>query len=449
MSEFPWLAAVVVTATLVAWAATRLPEYLTALLFFAASTVLAVAPVGVVFAGFSSAAFWLVLSGFVLGAAIRKVGLADRLARSLAAPLTGSWPRLVAGVVVLCWGLAFVMPSNMGRIALLMPVVMALADRAGLPADGRGRVGLALTVGFATFQLSASILPANVPNLVMAGAAESGLGLRFTYLPYLLLHAPVLGLAKAVVLTVCVCLLFPDRTRPVGGDAPSPPWSAAEKRLAIVLAVTLGLWVSDGLHGVSPAWIGLSAACVCLLPRIGVLTGDEFATGTNIRTCLYIAGILGLANVVTQSGLGGVVGAVLVDMLALDGQGGLGDFAALAALVSGLNFLVTANGVPALFTPLAPALAQASGLPLASVVMVQVIGYATPLLPYQSSPIVVAMGMGRVSAGDGMRLCLAVAVVSAVLLLPADYLWFRALGWLGGPGGGDLPGRISGAAGWR
>jgi hypothetical protein len=33
------------------------------------------------------------------------------------------------------------MPSNMGRIAVLMPVVMALADRAGLPAQGRGRTG--------------------------------------------------------------------------------------------------------------------------------------------------------------------------------------------------------------------------------------------------------------------------------------------------------------------
>lgn len=431
MVEFPWAAALVVVATLVAWAATKLPEYLTALLFFAAATILAVAPPGVVFAGFASAAFWLVLSGFVLGAAIRKVGLADRLARGLAARLTRSWPRLVIGVVLLTYGLAFVMPSNMGRIALLMPVVMALADRAGLAADGRGRIGLALAVGFGTFQLSASILPANVPNLVMAGAAEGALGLHFSYLPYLLLHGPVLGLAKGMVLVLCVCLLFADRTRPLAVvDTPSP-WSAAEKRLALVLAATLALWVTDSVHGIGPAWIGLAAACVCLLPRIGVLSGDEFAAQTNIRTCLYIAGILGMANVVTQSGLGGLVGAVLVDALPLDGRGGLGDFAALAGLVTALNFLVTANGVPALFTPLAPSLAQASGLSLACVVMVQVIGYATPILPYQSSPIVVAMGMAKVPAGDGVRLCLAVALVSAALLLPVDYLWFGILGWVG------------------
>jgi len=42
----------------------------------------------------------------------------------------------------------------------------------------RGRIGLALAVGFAPFQLAASILPANVPNLVMAGAAEPAYGVR-------------------------------------------------------------------------------------------------------------------------------------------------------------------------------------------------------------------------------------------------------------------------------
>ena len=65
-----------------------------------------------------------------------------------------------------------------------------------------------------------------------------------------------------------------------------------------------------------------------------------------------------------------------------------------------------------------------------SVLMVQVVGYSTPLLPYQSSPIVVAMGMGGVAPRDGVRLCLAVAVVTAVVLAPLDYLWFRVLGYL-------------------
>jgi di/tricarboxylate transporter len=323
------------------------------------------------------------------------------------------------------------MPSNMGRIAVLMPVVMALADRAGLPAQGRGRVGLALAVGFGTFQLSASILPANVPNLVMAGAAESAFGLHLAYLPYLALHAPVLGLLKGAVLAACILVLFRPGPLVPADAGPGPgPMSREERRLAGLLLATLALWMTDAVHGVPPAWIGLAAACLCLMPRVGVLSGDEFAAGVNIRTCLYIAGILGFAAFVARTGLGDRVGAALVAVLPLDPARPGASFASLVGLATLLNFAVTANGIPALFTPLARLLAEGSGLPLATVLMVQVIGYATPLLPYQAAPIVVAMGLGRVPARDGARLCLAVAAVTFAVLAPLDYLWFRALGWL-------------------
>ncbi|WP_298955976.1 SLC13 family permease [uncultured Methylobacterium sp.] len=425
------LPALVAAATVGLWAFALLPEFLVALLFFAAATILRLASPDVVFSGFASSAFWLVLSGFVLGGAIRKVGLADRVAGLMAPRLVGSWPALVAGVIGLTYALAFVMPSNMGRIAVLMPVVMALADRAGLPAAGPGRTGLALAVGFGTFQLSASILPANVPNLVMAGAAESAFGLHFAYLPYLALHAPVLGLLKGAVLVACIALLF--RPGPLVPQAAAPAPAAMtpeERRLAALLLVTLALWMTDSLHGIPAAWIGLAAACLCLLPRIGFLSGEEFASGVNIRTCLYIAGILGLAAVVTRTGLGDRVGRALLAVLPLDPARPTLGFASLVGLTTLLNFAVTANGVSALFTPLARLLAEGTGLPLVTVLMVQVIGYSTPLLPYQAAPIVVAMGMGRVPARDGARLCLAVAAVTFAVLVPLDVLWFRLLGRL-------------------
>jgi anion transporter len=425
------LPAVLSAATVALWATARLPEYLVALLFFAVAMVLHVAPAELIFSGFLSSAFWLVLSGFVLGVAIREVGLADRAARLLAIHLSGSWPRLAGGVVLLTYALAFAMPSNMGRIALLMPVVMALADQVGLEEGSRGRTGLALAVGFGTFQLSASILPANVPNLVMAGAAETTYGVHFAYLPYLALHAPILGLLKGVVLAACVCLLFPARLQPIAALPPAAPLSAAERRLGLLLLFTLGLWMTDSVHGVQPAWVGLAAACICLLPRVGFVTGDEFAAGVNFRTCIYIAGILGLAALVAHSGLGDLIGRGLIAVAPLDPTAPFRSFASLVGITVLLNFVVTANGVPALFTPLAHTLADASGLPLLTVLMIQVIGYSTPALPYQSSPIVVAMGMGRVPPRDGLRLCLVVAVVSFALLTPLDYFWFRLLGQFG------------------
>lgn len=425
-----FLPSLIVGITIVLWATSLLPEFITALLFFTAAMMAKIASPEVVFGGFASSAFWLVFSGFVLGVAIRKTGLADRAARALSSRLTTSWLQMVASVVLLSYALAFVMPSNMGRIALLMPIVAAMAARSGIQEGTRSWYGLALAVGFGTFQLSATILPANVPNLVMSGAAEGSYGIHLNYLPYLLLHTPVLGILKGVILIGLICWLFPGQPQAPREEAISAPMSREEKRLAWLLAVVLTMWVTESWHGIGPAWTGLAAACVTLLPRIGFINGDEFSSGVNIRTCIYVAGILGLAITVTQTGIGSAVGDALLRVMPLDPANPFTSFLALTGITTALNFIMTANGVPALFTTLAQSFSDATGFPLLSVIMIQVLGYSTPLLPYQASPIVVAMALGKVPARAGMLLCLALAVVTYLVLLPLDYAWFSMLGKL-------------------
>lgn len=425
-----FIPSLVVGITILLWATSLLPEFITALLFFAVAMVAKIAPADVIFGGFASSAFWLVFSGFVLGIAIRKTGLADRAARALSSRLTDSWPLMVASVVLLSYALAFVMPSNMGRIALLMPIVAAMAKRAGINEGTRAWYGLALAVGFGTFQLSATILPANVPNLVMSGAAEGSYGIHLNYLPYLLLHTPVLGWLKGAVLIMLICWLFPGKPHAPRDLTPAEPMSRDEKRLAWMLAVVLLLWVSESWHGIGPAWTGLAAAVITLLPRVCFINGDEFSSGVNIRTCIYVAGILGLAITVTQTGIGSAVGEALLQVMPLDEEKPFTSFLALTGITTALNFIMTANGVPALYTTLAQSFADATGFPLLSVIMIQVLGYSTPLLPYQASPIVVAMALGKVPARAGMLLCIALATATYLLLLPLDYLWFSVLGKL-------------------
>ena len=423
-----FLPSIIVGITIVLWATSLLPEFITALLFFTAAMTAKIAPPEVIFGGFASSAFWLVFSGFVLGVAIRKTGLADRAARALSTKLTDSWMLMVASVVLLSYALAFVMPSNMGRIALLMPIVAAMAKRAGIADGSRAWFGLALAVGFGTFQLSATILPANVPNLVMSGAAEGSYGIHLNYVPYLLLHTPVLGILKGVILIGLICWLFPGAPKPPQNLAPSEPMGRDEKRLAWLLAAVLVMWVSESWHGIGPAWTGLAAAVIVMLPRIGFITGEEFSAGVNMRTCIYVAGILGLAITVTQTGIGNAVGEALLQVMPLDKESPFTSFLALTGITTALNFIMTANGVPALYTTLAQSFSDATGFPLLSVIMIQVLGYSTPLLPYQASPIVVAMGLGKVPAKAGMLLCIALALATWLILLPLDYLWFSLLG---------------------
>jgi di/tricarboxylate transporter len=95
-----------------------------------------------------------------------------------------------------------------------------------------------------------------------------------------------------------------------------------------------------------------------------------------------------------------------------------------------IGLLTTLPGLPAVLTPVAGQFAHASGLPLYTVLMLQVPVFSTVFLPYQSPPMMIAMHMGGVSLRDGTRLCVSLGAITVVALLPLDWTWWRLLGVL-------------------
>ena len=113
------VAAALSFACILCWATGFVPEIVATLGFFAIATLTGVGQPATVFSGFSASAFWLVLSGMIVGQGMTRTGSGDRMARALALRLSGSYGRFIAGLVMLSFLIAFVMPSNLGRIALM------------------------------------------------------------------------------------------------------------------------------------------------------------------------------------------------------------------------------------------------------------------------------------------------------------------------------------------
>ncbi|MCC7046880.1 MAG: anion permease [Alphaproteobacteria bacterium] len=424
-------AAGLVLLTLGFWALVVLPEFTTALIFFLVAMVLHVAPPQAVFAGFSSAAWWLVFGGLIVGAGVERTGLGRRLARAMFGRLGASYAQAVAAVALAAVALAFLMPSTMGRVVLLMPIVLALADRLGFPAGSRGRVGLVMTAALGTYVPATGILPASVPTSVLIGAAEQLYGIRLTYGPYLLLHFPVLGLGYLAILVPVVARLFHDTPRPQAEREAATAMSRDERVLGWVLAVALLGYALDFLHGVSPAWVSLAAGLACLLPGIAIVSPKLFSERVNLAVLIYVAAIIGIGGVVEHTGLGTRLGALLIQVAGLAPGASAYDFGAIVVLCVLIGLATTVIPIPAILGPLAGDIAAASGLPLLTVLMIYVIGFAVILLPYQSGPLVVAMQLGGVSARQGMRLTLIMGGATVAVLAPLAYLWWRALGRIG------------------
>ncbi|MCK2185262.1 SLC13 family permease [Halomonas getboli] len=421
-------AASVIVLSIALWATGWLPQWLTALVFFTLCTVAGVAEAETIFAGFASAATWLVFSGLVIGAAIQHTGLGTQVARRVGARLTGSYPGAVAGVIALGVAMAFVMPSGMGRIVLMVPILSTLADQLGYDEGRPGRTGLILGGMMGTFLPTYAILPANVPNNVLMGASEAVLGAPPTYSAYLWLHFPVLGLLKTLILIAVILRLYPDRA-PVATmrDAAAPPLARPARSLAVLLILAVALWGSDAWHGISPAWIGLAAALVCLFPGSGLMP-DRPLSSLNMESLFYVAGIVSLGALAYHSGLGERVAHVLLAALPLNGAGDATTFGLLGGLAMALGTFLTLPGVPAVLTPLSPEIAAITGWSPEAVTMTQVVGFSTILLPYQAPPLVVGLLAARLPLSSGARVCLIMAVLSLALLWPLDYLWWQLLG---------------------
>jgi len=413
------------------WATAAVPEPITAVFFFAVAMLFAIAPAPVVFGAFTSTAVWLIFGGLVMGVAIRTTGLGERIALRLGRAFGSSYAGVIWGIALVGMVMGFLMPSSIGRAVLLMPIVVGIATRAGFAPGSPGYTGAVLAGAFGCHAPTFAILPANLPNLVMAGGAEGQWHVAMAYAPYLALHFPILGLLKMALMAALILWLWPDTPRARAEEGPHPgPLGGGEVRLSLLLALALALWATDMWHHVNPAWVSLGAAALLLLPRVGLVERKAFVEQVSLAPLLHVAGIMGLGAVVAHSGLGARIAQGFLTILPLTPGDSAGNFASLAALSTGLGLAVTLPGVPAVLTPLAGEMARASGLPVETVLMTQVLGFSNPILPYESAPLVVAMLLGGVGIGPATRLCLWLAGLTVLVLLPLDYLWWRLLGWL-------------------
>ena len=424
------LTALLIMTGMVLFATGALPEFVSALVVLVLAMLLSLAPAEVVFSGLTSTACWLIFSGLVIGIAIAETGLAQRLSNRLSRYLDSSYARLITGITLMGVLLGFVMPSSVGRVVLFIPIALVIAEHCGFAKGSNGQRGVLMAAAFGCHLPTFAILPANIPNMIMIGSAESIHGWTPMFTEYLLLHFPVLGALKSVLLILIILKLYPDTPRRVAPLDSNGGFSFREGRLLIIMLATLGLWLTDSVHHISAAWIGLAAATLLLLPGVGMVSPKSFNEKVNISSILVVAGLLGIASLINYSQVSQVVGERVLEWLPLaPGRDAVNFFSlSLAAMLTGV--VATLAGVPATLTPLAEQISQMTGFSLEAVLMTQVFGFSTVVFTYQSVPLMMAAPLAGIPITEMARVCLILAALTVLILLPLDYLWWQWLGWI-------------------
>jgi anion transporter len=414
------------------WATMIIPEHLTALLFFFLAMIFSLAPANVIFSGFESTAMWLIFGGLVIGVGITGTGLGNRIADKVVFHLNGNYLRIISGVVIAGVLFSFLMPSSMGRIIFLIPITCAIADHFGFAEGSNGRIGIILAATLGTVIPAYAILPSNVVNMVLVGMAETQFNISPLYGEYLALHFPVLGLLKSLVIIVLIVWMYPDKPgKAVKGEMKKTrPMSKNELLLSVILIVLLALWITDFIHHISPAWIALGGAVLLLMPRINIVTSKQFNGNINYGSLFFVAGILGLGGMVSHSGLGDMLAQKLIASLPLGEDRPFINYISLslASLFTAVG--ATIPGAPAVITPLSDQLSVVTGWPIKTIIMTQMLGFSTVIFPYQVPSIVIGMQLSGEKLSSAIKVCFILAVITIFFLLPINYFWWKALGWL-------------------
>jgi len=428
--------AAVILITLACWSTAIIPPFLTGLIFFALVAIFKLAAPSILFSGFTSTAVWLIISGFIIGSAISSSGLDKRIASIIAPHLTLSYSRLIYGLVASAVLLGFIMPSSVGRVIVMLPVGMALAEQVGFQRGSNGRQGIAVALAIACNMPSFAVLPANIPNMILAGASENLFAVHFGYMEYFALHFPILGLLKSLLVIALVLLLFPDKITPEKAievsqeDEGSAFDPTQQKKVAWLLGITLLFWVTDSVHGVNAAWVGLTVAIILLLPKCGVVEPKSFNRCIDFATVIFVAAALGLGALVNASGVGEFMGQTFNHLLPTSADNHFLSFISLTLISTFTGLVTTIPRVPTVLTPMAADFAQQTGFSLPAVLMTQVVGFSTVIFPYQVAPLILAMQLSKEPLTRLLKVTLPLAIVTIVILMPIDYLWWVLLGWI-------------------
>ncbi|MFZ4806427.1 MAG: SLC13 family permease [Hyphomicrobiaceae bacterium] len=417
------------TATVLLWATVAVPQPYTAIAFLMAVLATGAGSPATIASGFGSSTLLLVFGGLLIGLAAERSGFGRFIAQRFFGRFRSSYGQLALGVIVGTTILSFFVPANMGRLAITIPVIMALAAEVGYPRGSPGQIGLVLIGVVGNFTVALAILPANLLNIMVVGTGEALYGVHVSYLEYLILCAPVLGFVKAVLVWWTVTRMYAAPAPVMESTAPATLGPEAT-RVAAILAVTIALWSTDVVHGIRPGQVALIAGAACLLPGIGVLKLADAFDARKVLILVWVGTVLTLSAVLTESGASQLLSGLLTSLAGVSGQPPIYGHLAITALTAALTSVATIGGAVPVMVAAAGDIAKATGLPLLPAILSVTSGMSVLAFPFVAAPLAVGLTMGQVSAGEATRFMLRLAGLSVLIVVPLNALWWRILGFV-------------------
>ncbi len=365
----------------------------------------------------------LVVAMSVIGAALFKTGMAERIGAALFRFCPGERSLILA--VTLFSGIVSSFVSNTGTVAVLIPIVMGVAAAHRIQPC---RLLIPLTAG-ATVGGNISVI-GSPGNLIAKETIEkfSEGTMSVTFFEYAKIGIPLL-IAVAIFYALAGPKLLPRRDS-AEADKYAAPAAKTDWRgwftLATLLVTVAAMIAADYVKSLPPMHI---TACVGAMAVVlfRVITQKEAFAAFDMQAVFLLSFMTPLGHAMRDTGAADTISGAVVSLA--NGHGPILLMAILWLTVWGLTQVMSNTATCALFCPIGWSIAQTLGAdPRAVVIAVLIassVAVCTPLAIPANSMILVP---GNLRFKDFLRPGLALSAVAFILsmvLLPVLYPFFK------------------------
>ena len=377
----------------------------------------ALVPFKSIFACFSNPTIMLFIGGFVLAIGLTKVKLDVALARVLLKPFgTRSEIVLLGFILVTAIFSAFV--SNTATAAMMLAFLTPVLR--SLPADGKGRIALALAIPVGA-NLGGMMTPIGTPPNMIALDYLSSQGMGISFVDWTIKMAPFVILLL-VLSWLLLRILFPFKQKSIKieieGDI---NWNFKTWSVVVAFAITIFMWMFG-----TDMW-GIDTNVVAMIPiaifcATGILTRRDLEE-INWSVLWMVAGgfALGVALNYTD-GTTPALSSLIVKSVPFDNFSPIAVMILAGLICFGFSNFISHSAATSLLVPVLGVVASGLGTALDSVggpqamlVGIAIASSVSMILPISTPPNAIAHSTGFIEQKDMMKVGIIVGIMGLVL----------------------------------
>jgi solute carrier family 13 (sodium-dependent dicarboxylate transporter), member 2/3/5 len=396
--------------------------------------MLGVAKFETAFSGFADSTAWFLFGAVCLGMMAAKSGLARRLAYLVMRAVGHSYPRLLLGLIISNFLLTVIVPSGIARVVIMAAIAMGLVDAFGLGKGSNVGRGMFIILVYQATIFDKMVI-AGAASITARGAIETFGGVNVLWSQWALAYLPCDILVMLIAWRLALWMYPPEIASLPGGSEylnqelrTMGRWSPDEIRAAALMAIAIGLWVTDFLHHIPAPMIGIGVGLLAILPLIGVLDTADVRT-INYLPIFFVAAAVSLTNVLAETKALDLVTTILFDWIQpfIDTSWVSTTVLYWSAF---LYHIVIGNEIAMLSTSIPPLMnyAHQRGLDPLTLGMIWTFSAGPKLFIYETAVLVVGYSYGYFDHTDMLKVGAALSVVTYIILMLLVPLYWPLIG---------------------